>query len=335
MTLKKRLKHKYPTSQAHAHEWANQPKDDTRDLLSRNTLSTPSTYYSYRQSYPIAIKVNNLILVDNNRHPYSATTRDHISEVYRAINHLDQIRVPHDIVDRLNHQPQPYQKPYLKQAATIWQKLLNNQAQSETTTALRFRCTDKITTVINNLVYQQHQYDKFHSFFKLGKPKNLINKHLQLLNEHLSQQRIKNQQQALLRNSPEYIEKQKKRQEQKLKKLQEDIKSWRNHEIKTTKAILGINPQIVRLRTNDENTISMQTSKGFRANLTRRQLDQLYKDLKDPEVTSIFDISVRHRSPTQITIGCHTLTFEEIDNAYTHYSNHHPNPHPTHDQASD
>lgn len=103
----------------------------------------------------------------------------------------------------------------------------------------------------------------------------------------------------------------KKEQEKKRLKLIQDVKDWRNFE----KPYINSEFQLLRVK-ND----IIQTSKGYE--LTVNEFKRLYtifkrnkEDLYNEKVNR--SISIDHINDGKMTIGCHKITFEEIELMYS------------------
>jgi hypothetical protein len=96
----------FPTSEI-AHKWAHQTQDSARNPQG-NFYFRGATIYSYRDSWPLARIYRKRcaptlgdaaapasgVLVLSNCNRYSVTTRQHQSDVNRAVSHLERIAVP-------------------------------------------------------------------------------------------------------------------------------------------------------------------------------------------------------------------------------------------------
>jgi hypothetical protein len=258
-----------------AHLFATQSQVEARTQTS-NLYFYNDKIYSYGSHFCIAKFVDSNTLLFTER-SYSNTTAKHINAVYHATSHKDKIYCA-------------YPTGSHEQNFNYWL----NEAESITAKLKNARKPEIYLTQLNNLKYK---VDRYKQYFSIDMPITL-EKVLSIMNkEEVSE---------YLESKQKLIDAEAKRKAKEHAKLHaQELKKWRVFE----KQILYLRDGFDYIRKDDEN---FQTSQGVKIPIDIGL--RLYKNIKNLVTGDKFlDYTVGEVTKNHICIGCHKITFKEID----------------------
>jgi hypothetical protein len=267
---------KVNTPQATAHLFATQSQIEAY-TPSRNLYFYDKSIYSYGSHFCIAKFVDSKTLLFTER-GYSNTTAKHISVVYYATSHIDKIYCANpnaSHVDNFNY--------WLSNAEQLTQKLSR---------------ANKPEIYISQLQQIENKAKIYANYFNIAIPETL---------QTVLKVTTKAEILAYMENKKELIAAEKLRKEKELKKEHTtNLKKWRNFEIVRLYQRDGFD----YLRVNYDN---FETSQGVKIPLEIGL--RLYKNLANVKVNDKFlEYTVNEITKNYIGIGCHKITFKEINN---------------------
>jgi hypothetical protein len=268
---------KVNTPQQTAHLFANQLQSESR-TPNGSMYFYDKEIFSYGSHFCIAKFVDNQTLLFTERN-YSNTTAKHISAVSYATNHINKIYCAN---------PKGTHEDNFK----FW---LNNAEQS----ADKLKNARKPEIYINELQRIENKATIYANYFKIAIPETL---------QTVLKVTTKAEILQYLENKAELIAKEKADKEKaELKKHKIELKKWRNFEISR---LYTRTEKVDYLRKNDT---EFQTSQGIKIPLEVGL--RFYKNLANVKPNDKFlEFTVSEITKTFITIGCHKITFKEINN---------------------
>lgn len=245
---------------------------------SRNLYYYGTSIYSYGSHFCIAKFIDSKTLLFTER-GYSNTTAKHISVVSYATSHINKIFCSNPNASHIDN-------------FNFW---LNNAEQL----ADKLKRANKPEIYISQLQQIENKAIKYANYFNIAIPETL---------QSVLKVTTKTEILAYMENKAELIKAEKLAKEKQLKKEhQTNLKKWRKFE--TTK-LWTRNEGIDYLRKNNE---QFETSQGVKIP-TEIGL-KLYKNLKTAKIGDKFlEYTIGEITKQFICIGCHKITFKEINN---------------------
>lgn len=259
-----------------AHLFANQLQEEARTPTG-NLYFYGQKIYSYGSHFCIARFVDDRTLLFTER-SYSNTTAKHINYVWGATSHKDRILCA-------------YPTGSHEQNFNYW----INEAEAITDKLRNARKPEIYLTELNNLKYR---VDRYKQYFKIDMPITL-EKVLSITN--------KAEVVDYLASKQKLIDAEAKRKAKEHAKLHaEELKKWRSFE----KQSLYLRDDYDYIRKDDEN---FQTSQGVKIPIEIGL--RLYRNIRNlSQGDKFLDYTVGEVTKNYIRIGCHKITFKEIDN---------------------
>jgi hypothetical protein len=277
------MKTKFTSNASLSHAWANQLQDNGR---TENMFFEYDTIYSYGKHYIIGKQVaanNGQRVVFINSNGYSNTTAKQTNHVYRAIpDGIEVFNVPFKYNGSFDIEALP---------STI------NVMTDNVTTLINKQLTAKSSFYY--FIDAQNKYEQIESICNLfdleipQKPLNWLDAQFKSLNLQETQQ-----------------ERQAAKQQKEILKDQELLQKWLNHEY---------NGQLynipVYLRISKDGQL-IETTKGAKVSkIEALKLLSLIRSGNDIKGHKIDGFTVIENNSQDIKIGCHTITWEKINNS--------------------
>ena len=260
-----------------AHLFANQLQSEARNA-NNNLYFYNESIYSYGNHFCIAkfLTDNTLLFTERS---YSNTTSNHISIVRSATSHKNKIYCAYP--QGSHEQNFNY---WLNEAESVTRKLTNAK---------------KPEIYLNQLNIIKDKATIYATYFNIGIP--------QTLNSVLSITDKKEVVDYLAKKEALLLADKKAKEQQQLKAHKEALKKWRKFDVQRLYSRDGFD----YIRKNDEN---FETSQGVKFPIAVGM--RFYNNLKNVNVGDKFlDFTVNEITKQYITIGCHKITFKEIENA--------------------
>ena len=266
-----------------AHTWAHQLQQ-TGTNSGRSFYFEGDTIYSYGAHFPIAKIVNGAVLFTTRS--YSNTTAKHISIVRNSVSHKNLI---------FCYNPQNSHESnfneYLREAESIVKNLTNAR---------------KPEKYLSELSYINGRANKYAEFFGIALPEKLQ----AVFNISNKDQYITYRENAVKFEQAEKLKKEKLAKNEHAKAL----KKWRNFESYTIYQRNGFD--YLRLNSDSDN---FETTQGVKIPVIvgRRFYIQLKNALSSGNIDNlkILDFTVYELTKKHVKIGCHCITWTEIETA--------------------
>lgn len=260
-----------------AHLFANQLQSEAR-TQTNNFYFYNDKIYSYGSHFCIAKFVDNETLLFTER-GYSNTTAKHINHVWNATSHIKKIHCAYPTgthEQNFNH--------WINEAEASINKLKNAR---------------KPEIYINELQHIKNKATEYAKYFGIDLPITLENA-LSITDKAETLEYLATKQ--------KYIDAEKKRKETELKKQHaKELKLWKGFE----KQSLYLRNGFDYLRKDSEN---FQTSQGVKIPIAVGL--RFYNNLKNKSIKvgdKFLDYTINEVTDKLIKIGCHTITFKEIN----------------------
>jgi hypothetical protein len=268
---------KVNTPEQTAHLFANQLQSEAY-TQTRNLYFYGNSIYSYGSHFCIAKFVDNYNLLFTER-GYSNTTAKHINVVRHATSHINKIYCANP-----NGTHADNFKYWLNNAETLADKL---------------KRANKPEIYISQLQQIENKAKIYANYFNIAIPETL---------QKVLKVTTKAEILAYMENKTELIKAEKIAKEKELKKEHTtNLKKWRNFEISK---LYTRNEGIDYLRKNET---EFQTSQGVKIPLEIGK--RFYNNLANVKPNNTFlNFTVSEITKTFIKIGCHKITFKEINN---------------------
>jgi hypothetical protein len=268
---------KVNTPEQTAHLFANQLQNEAY-TSNRNLYFYDKEIFSYGSHFCIAKFIDDKTLLFTER-GYSNTTAKHINVVYHATSHINKIYCANpngNHADNFNF--------WLNNAETLADKL---------------KRANKPEIYISQLQQIQNKANIYANYFSIVIPETL---------QSVLKVTTKAEILAYMENKAELIKAEKIAKEKEiLKRHKLELKKWRNFE---TSKLYTRNEGIDYLRKNET---EFQTSQGVKIPLEIGK--RFYNNLANVKPNDTFlNFTVSEITKTFIKIGCHKITFKEINN---------------------
>lgn len=282
------MKTVFSTKDEVAHLFAHQTQSEARDPKNR-IFFRDNTIFSYGQHFPIAThhkKGNKQILLFTYR-TYGVTTTAHTNAVASACSHLEKL----------------YCYDPLAAHRGIHDENLKSFDLKARTYIEKIQKATKPENYIPSLEYIKNQYQAYVTFFKIPKSKtvDLIYVTAPTPNKQAAKELIEAAKEKL-----------KKAQ---IKKNALLVKNFRTHKTKTYYNIHNPNETLLRL---SQDAQSIETSKGIQipikvAQRVLQTLQKIKNGQEKAENHKILDYTITACNQKEVIIGCHCVTWEEIE----------------------
>jgi len=267
---------KVVSAQEVAHLFATQSQSEARTPTG-NLYFHSNFIHSYGSHFCIARFVDDKTLLFTER-GYSNTTSKHISVVWSATSHIDKIYCA-------------YPSGTHEQNFNYWL----NEAESITSKLQNARKPEIYLTQLNNLKYK---VDRYKQYFKIEMPITL-EKVLSITDKAEVVDYLESKQKLIDAEA-------KRKAKEHAKQHAIELKKWRSFE----KQSLYIRDGYDYLRKDDE---KFQTTQGVKIPIEIGL--RLYRNIKNlSQGDKFLDYTVGEVTKNHICIGCHKITFKEIDN---------------------
>ena len=277
------MKTKFTSNASLCHAWANQLQDHGR---TENMFFEYDTIYSYGKHYIIGKQVaanNNQRVVFINTNGYSNTTAKQTNHVFRAIpDGIEVFNVPFKYSDSFHIEGLPLTiEVMIKDVAT----LINKQISAKSSFYYFIDAKNKY-----------EQIESICNLFELQIPKKPENWEAAQIKYEYLKETVKERENA--------------KQQKQILKDQELLQKWLNHEY---------NGQLynipVYLRISKDGKL-IETTKGAKVSkIEALKLLSLIKSGNDIKGHKIDGFTVIENNSQDIKIGCHTITWEKINNS--------------------
>jgi hypothetical protein len=277
------MKTKFTSNASLSHAWANQLQDHGR---TENMFFENDTIYSYGRHYIIGKQIisnNNQRVVFINTNGYSNTTAKQTNHVFRAIpDGIEVFNVPFKYSDSFHIEGLPLTiEVMIKDVAT----LINKQISAKSSFYYFIDAKDKY-----------EQIESICNLFELQIPKKPENWEAAQIKSEYLKETVKERENA--------------KQQKQILKDQELLQKWLNHEY---------NGQLynipVYLRISKDGQL-IETTKGAKVSkIEALKLLSLIRSGNDIKGHKIDGFTVIENNINDIKIGCHTITWEKINNS--------------------
>ena len=267
---------KVNTPQATAHLFATQSQIEAY-TPTRNLYYNGTSIYSYGSHFCIAKFIDSKTLLFTER-TYSNTTAKHISCVSYATSHINKIYCFNPNASHVDN-------------FTYWLNVAELLAD-------KLKRANKPEMYISQLQQIENKATKYANYFSIAIPETL---------QTVLKVTTKAEILAYMDSKAELIKAEKIAKEKRLKKEHlRELKEWKNFEVNRMYQRNGFD----YLRKND---IEFQTSQGVKIPIEIGLI--LYNNLANVKVNDKFlDFTVNEITKKYIGIGCHKITFKEINN---------------------